>query len=109
MTTNPRLRRLPLLLLLFLACALCIGCKALDTPKVPASERLANFAATLTDVVVQLKGTQFILEKAPHLMPILDLDRNGVLSLAELASIDLEEPATLVLLFLALEELIKRG
>lgn len=78
-----------------------------EVPKVSAQERLTNFVAALGDVAVQIKGTEYVKAHAPHLMPILDVNQDGTLSVPELMSLDFEEPATLALLFFALEELIR--
>lgn len=106
MTQKNKSRSLVLFtLLLFVCCAALPSCAIEGPPKVSSQIRLQRFVLALGDAVVMTKGTELVLEKAPHLMPILDVNEDGKLTVTELMTLDFEDPATLALLFVALEEL----
>lgn len=71
-----------------------------------------EIATLVGDVVVQTKGTAWVLREAPELMPVLDTDKNGVLTLAEVAGAPpdiFSREAVARLLVLATAEYLRRN
>ena len=64
--------------------------------------RIARFTGSV-DPVLAGPFTLFLRAKAPELIPILDTDGNGQVTLTEIAEIDPKDPATLALLVAALQ------
>lgn len=107
MKTNERRRRVPLLLLLLGACLfMAMACSTTGDTQ-PSADKLLRFAEALGDAAIQVEGTKAVLERAPHLMPLLDANKNGVLELAEVLAFQWDNPADLAAAYLIISELAK--
>lgn len=95
------------LLLLFPVLA---GCQV-PPDGAPPAITLADVLAVATgvsDVVLQVEGTAEVLKRAPHLMPLLDADKDGVIELSDVATFDPRDPMDLLRLYLIFKELRER-
>lgn len=104
---NPRRKPiLPLALLAALTTA-CTTPNSTDDDSQASVDRLIRFATALGDAVLQVEGTAALMKKAPHLMPLLDANGNGVLELAEITAFQWDKPADLAAAYIIVRELVK--
>lgn len=77
-----------------LAAVLLAGCGSAPAIKSP-TERLRGIARALGDVWLRTEGTIRLRARAPHLLPLLDADADGAISLPEVLAVELEDAAAL--------------
>jgi hypothetical protein len=83
------------------------SCAGSGTPA-PLGQQLLPILTGFGDAAVRLYLAPAIAERAPALLPLLDTDSDGVVTLEELQAADLSSPALAVALLLTIERLIKR-
>ena len=77
------------------------GCSFFDNPT--TRDRIEEQALEAADELMRGPVTDLIKAKAPMLMPVLDANEDGKVSLEEAREIDIEDPATLATLVLAVQ------
>lgn len=98
------------------ACLILIGALLLTSCKTPepgeqpsepisVADIVALFTG-LTTVAIELEGTAVVMEKAPHLMPLLDTDKDGILEISDLQAINPQDPASMLRTYLAVREVV---
>jgi len=107
---NRTARRIAACLVLLLA-LLILSCRTTGPDGEPTGGQLAvadvvALFAGLTTVAIELEGTAAVMEHAPHLMPLIDADRDGILELSDFEAIDPRDPASLLRVYLAAKEVV---
>lgn len=97
----------PSLLILLLLPMFLMACTASPASKSKV-DRLLGIARAIGDPVIQAEGAKLVLEYAPELMPVLDANGDGVITLAELEGAEISEEAAAILLVQVVKRLLDK-
>jgi len=74
----------------------------------PGRERLQSFVESTADLAIQKVGTAYLKEKAPFLVPLLDTNEDGFVSLDEVRELE-GSPESMALLIELLSRRLSEG